>query len=51
MVQVKAPIRSRPSDRSVRVTGQGAGRQINLKARGQSHPGSDLLPFPETLPV
>jgi len=40
-VLVKAPIRSRPSDRSVRVCGQETGRQISLKAPGQSHPGSD----------
>jgi len=33
----KAAIRSRPSDRSVRIPGQEPGRQISFKARGQSH--------------
>jgi hypothetical protein len=33
---VKAPIRSRPSDRLVRVWGRGPSRQISGKAQGQS---------------
>lgn len=36
----KAPIRSRPSDRTVRVPG----RQISRKAPSQSHRGSDSTP-------
>jgi hypothetical protein len=40
----KAPIRSRPSDRSVRIPGQEPGRQISFKARGQSHRESDPTP-------
>jgi hypothetical protein len=37
MVLVKAPIRSRSSDRLVLVPGTELGRQLNSKARGRSH--------------
>jgi len=45
MVLTKAPIRSRPSDRLVRVPGQEPGRQISGKARGQSHDGGQAQPL------
>ena len=41
----KAPIRSRPSDRLVRVPGQELGRQISGKARGQSHDWGQAQPL------
>src|SRR5580700_6037787 len=43
-VLAKAPIRSRPPDRSVRATGRGPGRQISGKAPGQSVDGSGPAP-------
>ena len=41
MVLAKAPIRSRSSDRLVRVPGQEPDRRIQGKAQSRSHVGSD----------
>jgi hypothetical protein len=51
MVLVKAPIRSRPSDRLVRVPGAEAGRQISNKAQGQCQTLSQAEPRSGNIPI
>jgi hypothetical protein len=51
MVLVKAPIRSRPSDRLVRVPGAEPGRQISNKAQGQCQTLSQAEPRSGNIPI
>ena len=50
-VQIKAPIRSRPSDRLVHISGGKPGRHICDKALSQSHEKGQTRLTPGILPL